>query len=106
METLKIKNQEYRKEAKKQLIYGGARYKTICEVFRLLYDQIHNKKGKWKDKMVELMVDGIIMGKSIHSRLKYYQRKYNDKTGKKGKNLEYLVGAIARKRRRAKREIR
>lgn len=99
------KTPEYREEARNQLIRGGARYKTICEVFRLLYDEIHDKRWKNKDKMIELMIDGIIMGKSMHSRLKYYQRKYNDVTGKRGNNLEYLIGAIERKRKRAKRII-
>ena len=82
---------------------GANRYKTICEVFRLIYDEIEHLKDN--EKIVELLIDGITMGSKMDKRLKYYQRKYSDKTGSSGDKLEYLVGVHERLTRRRKRTI-
>lgn len=87
------KDLDDRVQAKNQLIRGGGYWKTICEVFRMLYDEIHNMTDlEKKNKMVELMVDGIIMGNKMYKRLDYYKRKYKDTTGSQGKNLITLRG--------------
>lgn len=92
--------------SKNQLIRGGDNRKTICEIFRLVYDEIHEMENKEKkDKITELLVDGIMMGSKMHRRLKYYFKKYGDKTGSAGEKLERLSGAYNRRRWRQQRVI-
>ena len=92
-----------RETSKNQLIRGGDYRKTICEIFRLIYDEIHEMPDN--EKIVELLVDGIIMGSKMHRRLKYYFKKYGDKTGSMGETLERLPGSYNRRRWRQARVI-
>jgi hypothetical protein len=92
--------------AKKSLIYGTNRYSGICETLRLIYDEIYNMQdGQLKDKITELLVDAMVMGKKMHQRLEYYKETYpQDTTGHNAKNLEMIPGSAARaKMRRARR---
>ena len=94
---------DIREVSKNQLLRGANRYKTICEVFRLIYDEVEHLEDN--EKIVELLIDGIIMGAKMDKRLKYYQKKYNDKTGSSGSKLEYLLGVHETLKRRRKRKI-
>jgi len=95
--------EDIRAASKNQLIRGGDNRKTICEVFRLIYDEVHEMPDN--EKITELLVDGIIMGYKMHTRLKYYFKKYGDKTGGKGIKLEKMTGSYNRRRRRQARVI-
>lgn len=93
-----------RVQAKEQLIKGGGYWKTICEVFRMIYDEIEDmEEGEKKNKIVELLIDGIIMGNKMYKRLSYYKKKYGDETGSQGKHLIILSGySKIRSKRRAR----
>jgi len=90
--------------AKDQLIRGGGYWKTICEVFRMIYDEIEGmEEGEKKNKIIELLIDGIMMGNKMYKRLDYYKRKYGDETGSGRKHLIILRGySKIRRMRRAR----
>jgi hypothetical protein len=92
--------------AKKTLIYGTNRFKCICETLRLIYDEIYDmEEGEKKEKITDLLVDAMVMGKKMHQRLEYYKTTYpQDTTGHNAKNLQRIPGSSARaKMRRARR---
>lgn len=98
--------EDIREISKNQLIRGGDYRKTICEIFRLVYDEIHEMEDKnKKEKITELLVDGIMMGAKMHRRLKYYFKKYKDDSGSKGETIEKLPGSHNRRRWRQQRVI-
>lgn len=86
-----------RRRARKSLIYATNRYQTICETMRLIYDEIHSMPdSEWKEKIVNYLVDGIIIGKKMQSRLIYYKNKYEDFSGSSGGNIRCLKDSIKR----------
>ena len=87
-----------RKNARKTLLRDVNVIKGICEVLRLIYDEIHPLENK--DKITELLVDAMVMAKKMHNRLVYYKTTYNDTTGHNLKNLEMLTHNRARERMR------
>ena len=95
--------EKIREVSRNQLIRGAHPYKTICEVFRLIYDEIHDMPDN--KKITELLVDGIIMGSKMDRRLKYYQNKYEDGTGGRGKDIPRLWNFTKRRDKRRARVI-
>ena len=90
--------------ARKSLIYGTNRFRCICETLRLIYDEIYDMKDlELKERITDLLVDAMVMGKKMHQRMAYYKTKYNDTTGHNAKNITRIPGSSARaKMRRAR----
>ena len=91
-----------RKEARRSLIQGVNNKKHICETLRMIYDEV---EGTSNNKVVELLVDAMLMAKKMQDRLSYYQKTYKDNTGNKASNIIYLTGIRERNRIRKKRII-
>jgi len=63
-------------------------YIGICEKMRLIYDVVYQMtETELRDKIIEGLVDSMIMAKKMSDRLIYYQQTYQDKTGHKAQNL-------------------
>jgi hypothetical protein len=78
-----------REHARRTLLRDVNPIKGICEVLRLIYDEIHPLENK--EKITELLVDAMMMSKKMHNRLVYYKTTYKDTTGHNLKNLERLT---------------
>ena len=87
-----------RKHARYTLMRDVNSIKGICEVLRLIYDEIYSLENN--EKITELLVDAMMMAKKMHNRLTYYKTTYNDTTGHNLKNLERLRGCRDRERMR------
>ena len=68
----------------------------------MIYDEV---EGTSNNKVVELLVDAMLMAKKMQDRLSYYQKTYKDNTGNKASNIIYLTGIRERNRIRKKRII-
>ena len=94
-----------RRRAKKSLMYQANSYQTICETMRLIYDEIHDMpQTKWKEKITDLLIDGMIIGKKMQNRLIYYHQTYKDTSGSGGSNIGRLKGSKKRSRMRKARK--
>jgi hypothetical protein len=82
-----------REWAKDSLIRYANEYETICEKLRQIYDILHNiPENPIKNRIVEMLVDALIMGKKMQERLEHYKDNYNqDGTGNNGKNLKPIA---------------
>lgn len=90
-----------RKNARRTLLRDVNSIKGICEVLRLIYDEVHPLEDKnRKERITELLVDAMVMAKKMHNRLVYYKTTYNDTTGHNLKNLEMLTHNRNRERMR------
>lgn len=99
--TEEIKKQ--RKYAKINLISrANARY-GICEVLRMIYDEVEPLDNN--EKITELLIDAMVMAKKMSDRLIYYKTTYNDTTGHAGKNLQRIYGVGDRNKVRRKRQL-
>jgi hypothetical protein len=77
-----------RNKAKYTLMREANSVKGICEVLRLIYDDVFNlEEGEAKTRMTENLIDAMMMAKKMHNRLVYYKTTYNDTTGHGLKNL-------------------
>jgi hypothetical protein len=97
-----VENLKERKKAFIRLTSEANRYKYICETLRLIYDEVY--KIPDNKVIVELLVDAMMMAKSMQDRLIYYKEKYHDTTGSGGKNIEKLYGVAERKQMRRNRK--
>ena len=78
----------------------------ICEVLRLIYDEVYKlPETNSKDIMTELLVDASIMAKKMQNRLYYYQKQYSDDTGNKARGIVGLSGVRARAKMRQARKV-
>jgi hypothetical protein len=93
-----------RKTVRWDLMKGAGGHYVLCEVLRLVYDEIYNLPKKKRDKITGLLVDGMVMSKKMSDRLHYYRETYGDKTGHKGRHLrrvgDYAKRKLMRKRRK------
>lgn len=80
--------------ARKSLITGTNNKKHICETLRFIYDEIHDAPDN--EKIVELLVDAMVMAKKMQERLSYYQKTYKDNTGNKASDIIGLAGCRKR----------
>ena len=95
-----------RRAVKKSLIMSTNSRQCICETLRLIYDELHDYPDNvLKEKVVELLVDAMVMAKKMQNRLLYYKKTYNDGTGDDGANLKRLWGAGERRKLRKERTI-
>lgn len=86
-----LNNLRTRQLARQTLMYQVNSHQCICETLRMIYDEIHDMKDEEKRKrMLNLLIDGVIMAKKMASRLDYYYKTYADKTGHSGKKLILL----------------
>ena len=93
-----------RRNARRTLLRDVNSIKGLCEVLRLIYDEVHTLDDKErKEKMTELLVDAMVMAKKMHNRLVYYKTTYNDTTGH---NLKNLVGMTHNRERERMRKSR
>ena len=80
-----------RRRERKSLIYSTNRWQTVCETQRLIYDEIHEMPdSEWKERIINYLVDSIIIGKKMQSRLSYYKETYEDFSGSSGGNIRRL----------------
>ena len=91
-----------RKFARESLTKEANAYKYICETLRLIYDEVYKIPNN--EVIVELLVDAMMMAKSMQDRLIYYKEKYHDESGSSGKNIERLFGTQERKKMRRARK--
>jgi hypothetical protein len=89
--------------AKKSLILGTNNKKHICETLRLICDEIYNIENN--ERIIELLIDAMVMAKKMQNRLAYYQKTYNDNTGNKAINVIGLTGVINRAKMRKARVL-
>jgi len=100
------KDPKIRKDFRYKLMKKTNAYLGICEQLRFIYDDIYQlPDGKIKERITEKLIDALIMGKHMSDRLVYYQKKYTDETGHKGKNLIILTNNHWRVRMRWERKI-
>lgn len=86
---MNLKDQRARYKAKVSLTTKAANWKTICEVFRLIYDEVYNLQDVAKrQRIYELLTDGMIMGGAMYRRMRHLMLTYKDYTGKRGQGLE------------------
>jgi len=98
-----------RKEAKESLIRGANNKKHICETLRLIYDEVYateitDQNAYSLKEMEKLLIDAMMMAKKMQQRLSYYQKKYKDNTGNKGKHIG-LTGVRSKSKMRKARII-
>ena len=94
-----------RRRERKSLIYATNRWQTICETQRLVYDEIHDMPdSEWKEKIINYLVDSMIIGKKMQSRLIYYKETYEDFSGSSGGNIRRLRDSVQRKNMRKARK--
>lgn len=99
-----INNKKHRWWAKKNLLRMTNRHYVICEAIRLLYDDIHYLEDKeLRKKLLNRLIDLMIMAKSMSDRLHYYREKYKDSTGKSGTGFPMLTNNQARMKMRKER---
>jgi hypothetical protein len=95
-----------KKWAKKNLIRGTNRHLCICETLRLIYDEIIDMEDEKKKELItKRLIDAFMMGKKMSDRLHYYKEKYDDKTGKGGQGLIYIMDTKKRRAMRSSRKI-
>lgn len=95
-----------RDKARRSLIYETNSHECICETVRSIYDLIHGfPESEWKKKIIELLVDVVVMGKKMSERLIYYQKTYGDDTGNKASDLKFIHGNGKMRKIRQAREI-
>jgi hypothetical protein len=88
-----------RRAVKNSLMMGAISRMGICEKLRFIYDEVHELEDAGaKERITELLVDAMIMGKKMSDRLNYYKKTYNDTTGSGGKNIAGIAGASSRKK--------
>lgn len=88
----KMANLRLLKWARANLTGGLNSMRGICEVLRLIYDEVYKLEDEEaKKKITDLLVEATLMAKKMHNRLVYYKTTYNDTTGHNLKNLEMLT---------------
>lgn len=90
-----------RRIAEKSLIYRANNKKHICETLRLICDEVYDMPNN--ERIMELLVDAMVMAKKMQNRLAYYQKTYTDNTGNKAINIIGLEGVRARSKMRKSR---
>lgn len=68
-----------REEIRRDLVRGVDPKRVICEVLREIYDEIENMPDPPKKKIEELLVDAMIMSKSMAKKLQWYFKKTGGK---------------------------
>jgi hypothetical protein len=97
-------NERKRRKIRASLTTSANHILGICEHIRYIYDSVFEIKDKiLKEKITEQLVDALIMGKKMGGRLSYYYKKYNDKSGHKGTNINMLGRNNRRRRMRRER---
>lgn len=87
-----------RKYARASLICGTNNKKHICETLRMIHDEIYDMPNK--ERVVELLIDAMVMAKKMQNRLSYYQKTYKDNTGNKAIHIVGLEGVRERSKMR------
>ena len=90
------------KKARDSLFYDTNRTIGICEVLRLICDEVYDMPKN--EKIIELLIEATVMAKKINNRLGYYKRTYNDSTGHGGSSLKRASGVVKRRDMRIKRK--
>jgi hypothetical protein len=97
---------ESRDYARKELMYEINSRQTVCETLRLIYDEVYElPNDDRKEKIVELLIDGIMLAKKMQNRLRYYRETYNDHTGSDGESIKRIYGCKVRVKMRRARTI-
>jgi glycerol-3-phosphate cytidylyltransferase-like family protein len=87
-----------RDSIKKSMMCGANSRMGICEKIRFVYDEVYEiEDSDRRNKITELLVDVMVMAKKMDDRLCYYQKKYREGSGNKGRNLVKLTGVEGRK---------
>ena len=88
---MELNKQPERTRARRTLMYQANSHQCICETIRMVYDEVHDMADKEKrTKILNLLIDAVIMAKHMAARLDYYYTTYADKTGGQGKKLVSL----------------
>ena len=93
-----LNDKRLRQKAFKSLTQDANNARSICETLRIMYDLVHDMEdSETKTKLVEYLIDCMMMSKAMNDRLIYYHDTYSDTTGKAGKGVEKLYGSEGRK---------
>ncbi len=72
---------------------------VICEVLRLIYDELYDLPDeKKKIRLMDLILDVFIMSRKISDRLLYYRAEYKDRSGSRGRHLRRVTYSSFKKR--------
>ena len=87
-----------RRYMRANLIKSVNSHECLCETLRLIYDDIHDMKDEEKkERMIDNLVNGMVMAKNVFNRLAYYKEKYKDKSGHGGSSLKRIPNSLTRR---------
>ena len=87
---MELNDKNLRKMIRMTLMYQTNSNQCICETLRLIYDEVADITDGRRERVLENLIDAMIMAKKMSDRLDFYYKTYVDKTGHGGKKLVRL----------------